>query len=262
MKNISSKSLINMPIYSLNDGEILGNVKNIIVDPKEKCLLGIVISPKGWYRDLKIVPRTKVQSLGTQGITIDEKSSAQRASNLPKMLEYLHKPAKILGSKIITESGDNLGRVDEYFFHSENFSISKIHITQNNFSKVGSKLLGGTKCISGEYIETIGNGLIVLNIATDVDLELTPSIIGSNFSTAREKANKIWQNSLENTQHISKNVQDIIYEQRKKLILAKSKHENVANPVNMCSSEHLDASPEIHNNITSISTKNASNSVV
>lgn len=262
MKNISAKSLINMPVYSLIDGEILGNVKNIIVEPKEKCLLGIAISTKGWYRDIKIIPSTKIQNLGAQGITVDEKSSAERASNLPKMLEYLHKPTQILGSKIITQNGDNLGRVDEYFFHSENFSISKIHITQNNFGKVGSKLLGGRKCITSEYIETIGNALVVLNVNAAENFENSPSIINSNFNSARDKANKIWQNGIENSQQISKNVQDKLYEQRKKYILAKSRRETHADTSEYPDNKFPDTTANPHNNITPITTKNTTNSVV
>ena len=41
-----SKKLLGMSVYSIQEGQNLGQVKNLVIDAKEKCLLALVIEKR------------------------------------------------------------------------------------------------------------------------------------------------------------------------------------------------------------------------
>ena len=88
---VNAMYLLDMPVFSINEAEAIGVVKNIIIDPVEKCLLALAVDKRGWYHDVRVIPAAKIRSIGEDVINIDEKQSAQRAVNLPRIVENMHK---------------------------------------------------------------------------------------------------------------------------------------------------------------------------
>ena len=60
-----SKKFIGIPVISLAEGQQMGTVKGLVVDPVQQNVAGLLIDQKGWFNGQKFVPYKKVRCLGT-----------------------------------------------------------------------------------------------------------------------------------------------------------------------------------------------------
>ena len=80
-----SKNLLSMRIISLEEGQQIGRVRGIVVDPDNFSIAALVTDKQGWFGDFKVVPFNKVMSIGDHAITIDKKSSMRNLQISPKL---------------------------------------------------------------------------------------------------------------------------------------------------------------------------------
>lgn len=204
---VNAMYLLDMPVFSINEAEAIGVVKNIIIDPLEKCLLALAVDKRGWYHDVRVIPAAKIRSIGEDVINIDEKQSAQRAVNLPRIVEYMHKPYSLVGSRIISDDGHLLGKVERFYLTREDGRISHLDI--------GGGLFAGRTCVPAEYIMTIGTDAVVVDRACLQHLQVTAGVLQVNFAAARERAAGLWQQTVDGTQRLGKGVLQHINEARR-----------------------------------------------
>lgn len=124
-----SKTLLSMRIISLEEGQQIGRVRGIVVDPDNFTIAALVTDKQGWFGDYKVVPFEKVISIGDHAITIDKKSSIEKPSNLPEIAKLMKHKLPILGAKVFSESGTLLGIVDELLYETENGAIDSLEIS-------------------------------------------------------------------------------------------------------------------------------------
>jgi len=152
-----SRKFLSLPIISLQEGHQIGYVKSLILNARTKSLAAIVVDPKGFFKDQRIIPYSRVVSVGDDAITIDKESHVEKPSNLPELLELVKEKLTIIGTKLVTETGKTLGNADEYYIDPKTGKITQIEIS-------GGKLegfLSGKAWIAAEYITTIGHDVIV-----------------------------------------------------------------------------------------------------
>ena len=70
----ASRKYLSLPIISLQEGQQIGYVKSLILDAGTKSLAAIVVDPKGLFKDQRIIPYSKVVSVGDDAITIDKEA--------------------------------------------------------------------------------------------------------------------------------------------------------------------------------------------
>ncbi len=202
MREVSAKSLIGMPVYSITEGESIGVVRNVILDPEAKQLLAFAVDRRGWYRDVKIIAYSKVKNIGTDAITIEERNSAQRAANLPKMVQYMHQPSHLVGNRVISDNGHTLGRVDEYYLDSETGTVCRLDVSGG----VMGNIISGKAIVKGKYIITIGVSAIVVDRHCLNDIETVESSLKLNLQEAKEKAGQAWQSTVNGSKKLGKSV--------------------------------------------------------
>ena len=152
-----SRKYLSLPIISLQEGQQIGYVKSLILDAGTKALAAIVVDTKGFFKDQRIIPYSKVVSVGEDAITIDKESHVEKTSSLPELLELVKEKLTIIGTKMVTENGKTLGIAEEYYVDPGTGKITQIEIS-------GGKIegfLSGTAWISAEYITTIGHDVII-----------------------------------------------------------------------------------------------------
>ena len=54
-----SKTLLSMRIISLEEGQQIGRVRGIVVDPEHLSIAALVTDKQGWFGDFKVVPSIK-----------------------------------------------------------------------------------------------------------------------------------------------------------------------------------------------------------
>lgn len=226
MNEISAKNLMGMPVFSINEGEEFGHIRQLIMDPAAKQLLAIVISGRGRCKDTKIVSAGKIVGIGSDAVTISEKGAVARAANLPRMIKYMHRPDNILGNKIISENGYNLGKAEGYYLNTADGSISRLDIAAGSRTNI----FAGKCRISGKHILTIGPSAIVLSRRALDDMEQIESPLRINLQSAKQKAEKAAEITLDRSRKISRAISEKLNERNEAKEQAKPDENPSAEP--------------------------------
>ena len=99
--NRASKKTLGMPVYSVREGQNLGFVKTLVIDPGDKAILALVIERRRMTREERIIPFIHIQSIGDDVIVVDKASSAERKANLPQIISHMRKSSPCFGGKSI-----------------------------------------------------------------------------------------------------------------------------------------------------------------
>lgn len=172
-----SRKFLSLPIISLQEGQQLGYVKSLILNASTKSLAAIVVDPKGFFKDQRIIPYSKVVSVGDDAITISKESHVEKTSSMPELLDLVKEKLTIIGTKMVTETGKTLGTAEEYYVDPSTGKITEIEIS-------GGKLegfLNGKASISADYITTIGHDVIISQKGSENALTVSDKGLSNSF---------------------------------------------------------------------------------
>lgn len=181
---INAMLLPDMPVYSVIEGEAIGRVKEVIIDPKEKNLLALAIDKGGWYHDVRVIPAGKLNAIGNDIIMVDEKQALVQPPNLPRIVEQMKNPCNIIGARLISEDGRALGRVEGFYLEREGGAISRLELSGGIFSW----LWAGKISLPASHIITLGSEAVVVDSTAPEDLSITDGVLKVNFQAAAEWA--------------------------------------------------------------------------
>lgn len=198
---LPSKKFLSLPIISLKEGQQIGFVRNLVIDPRARAVAALIVDPKGFFKEQRIIPFSRVVSIGENAITVSTESQVEKATNLPDILELLKEKTAIIGIKIITTDGKTLGIVDEFYIDCVDGSISSLDISAGKIEG----LFNGKARLKADEILTIGSDVIVVAKDCVERMELFQKGINENFksfiqtasSKAAEKGHKLngyWKN--------------------------------------------------------------------
>lgn len=176
---LASKKFLSLPIISLKEGQQIGYVRNLVINPKTKSIAALMVDPKGFFKEQRIIPFHRVVSLGENAITINNGSQVEKAANLPDILDLLKDKASVLGVKVITESGKTLGVTDEFYIDPESGQICAIDISEGKIEG----LFNGKARLMSEDILTLGPDVIVVDSDCNSRLEMQSKGLNENFKS-------------------------------------------------------------------------------
>lgn len=199
---LPSKKFLSLPIISLKEGQQIGYVRNLVVNPKTKSLAALVIDPAGFFKEQRIIPYNRVVSVGENAITVSTESQVEKAASLPDILDLLKDKAAIIGIKVVTETGKNLGFVEEFYIDSQNGRIVNLEISEGRIEGIfGSKAL-----LKADLIVTIGPHAIIVSQETESKLEIYNKGLNENIKSFWHSASsKASEKSHQLNQYLTKN---------------------------------------------------------
>lgn len=116
---LRSRKLLSMPVVSLADGQGLGRVRALVVDPKGLAVVGLILDSGGLFKELQVVPFKAVKSVGEHAVTVEEAGVVSRLSQMPELIPLVRRPVSLVGARVISEDGKFLGTAEEYWFDGE-----------------------------------------------------------------------------------------------------------------------------------------------
>ncbi|MEG1661730.1 MAG: PRC-barrel domain-containing protein [Clostridiales bacterium] len=114
LQEITGKSLIGMPVYSIREGIGLGQVKSLLIEAKDQCVLALIVERRRFNREEKILPFSAISGIGEDAITVEKASLLERKGINTLYLRALKHPVQLIGAKVFTVGGKTLGKVEEY----------------------------------------------------------------------------------------------------------------------------------------------------
>jgi len=181
---LPSKKFISMPIISLKEGQQIGFIRNLVIDPRSKSVAAFVVDPKGFFKEQRIIPFNRVTSIGENAITVSTESQVEKATNLPDILELLKEKAAVIGIKVITEAGKTLGFIEEFYIDPEDGVITHLDISEGKIEGI----FNGKARLAADDILTIGSDVVVVAKDCEERLDFFNKGINENFKSILQVA--------------------------------------------------------------------------
>lgn len=156
---IKGKDVIGLQVVSLTKGQIVDDVDEIVYDPKLKQVIALVVDPGGWFSSAKVIPFENINTIGSDAVVIDSTDMVKTASQVNQSITRILKGDNYLTTnKVITQDGQDLGKVSDIFFDPATGKVLKIEVTQGTLKNIQS----GRKHIEvGDIIKTGQDAIIV-----------------------------------------------------------------------------------------------------
>ena len=110
MSEVSPINLLQgMSVLSLETGNKLGTIADLFIDPVHGVLTGVTLSmPDG---SVSVLPESDIYSFGRDAVMARSENSLVSLDD--SVLQNEQQASRLIGTKIITESGDVLGQITE-----------------------------------------------------------------------------------------------------------------------------------------------------
>ncbi|MGE0059463.1 MAG: PRC-barrel domain-containing protein [Dehalococcoidia bacterium] len=108
----SAKQLLNMPIVAIATGKEIGTVQQLIFEPGQHQLYGLVVKRPDKSDPTLVVRAMNVKSYGDQAITIDSQQDATVFDSDERARAIASSPGHLRGVTVLSEDGNEVGKVD------------------------------------------------------------------------------------------------------------------------------------------------------
>lgn len=110
-----SRTLLNLPVVSLADGQRIGVVRDLVFDCDGSRIAALLIEDSGWLTEPKVVPLDRVRSFGRNAVTVYDRQSIVPGSTVKSIRKLLNNGVLLTGLLMLTEGGNDLGTIEEVF---------------------------------------------------------------------------------------------------------------------------------------------------
>ncbi len=202
-----SREIIGMPVYSIDEGLLMGTVRSLMLDTKNQVVQGFIIERRKFSRDERILPFSNVAFFGDDTITIQTKSQLEPKGARHQFARSIRQPISLIGSRVFTADGHIMGKIEEYRFRLTDGRIWGLEIAGEGIFQ--EKLL-----LRGEYIIAISPNTVMLkaealNAAVPMENSLFTSM-GEAAQTMKEKTAQIKNGAIEATKKISESLTGVM----------------------------------------------------
>jgi uncharacterized protein YrrD len=148
-----------LPVVSLNDGEELGKVIDILIDRTE--IAGLIVDKNGWLNDHLYLLMKNIHSIGNNALIVEDENKL--ASYDKKKIQFfsLYRGSKnITGKILMSTEGEKLGLVEDVYFDEELGNIVGYEVTDGFIAdlKEGKRVLKTTAPL------TVGEEILVIDL--------------------------------------------------------------------------------------------------
>lgn len=197
-----SRHFLSMPIISLTEGQKIGSVRGLVVNPRKMEVSALLVDQKGFFKEQRVIPYTKVNSVGDNAITVDRSNNAEKVVNLPEIVSLIKDKVSLIGSKVITEKGRVLGVVEEFYVDTETGKVLSLEIT-------GSFLQGlfkGRARLDIDDLVTMGKDVVIASGGAEDRLMAIDTGITETLKSVVDSTSNLWNSSVQRTKDLKINL--------------------------------------------------------
>jgi uncharacterized protein YrrD len=165
---LKASDVIGRQITVRDGGQIVGKIKDLVVDATGRQVIGIVLSD-GMFSASRVAVWKAVQAFGPDTVVIDTAASVVKAEDVPDIKAVLDKKTKIKGLKLVTTTGKELGKIVDFTFDETAGGISGFELSSGLFSNA----FEGTPFLPTP--PSIELGKDVAFVAPEVEATIVPS---------------------------------------------------------------------------------------
>lgn len=150
------KNIIGKDILSLEDGSRLQNVTDLITDPAGQRLVALVVDEGGLMSSARVVPIEAVSAFGKDAVVIQGAGAVIATSENDALRAIVDDDEKILGKKVFTTNGEDLGSVADIYFDETTGAVVGYELSSGLLGNAAT----GPSYLATDEITTIGTDVI------------------------------------------------------------------------------------------------------
>ncbi|CAN5642082.1 PRC-barrel domain-containing protein [soil metagenome] len=110
---VRAGDLIGMPVVTLDKGRIVGEVRDVLFDPRQSTFVGFTLRGRGLLSSPLIgyMPGPAISSIGRDAVMLESESLIERGRDAIRQQIADHR--EVPGSEVVTESGAELGSIND-----------------------------------------------------------------------------------------------------------------------------------------------------
>jgi sporulation protein YlmC with PRC-barrel domain len=118
------QELLGLPIISIEDGDDIGRVGELVPDFKAGQIAAIALERKAWHQIPEVILYSAVVGVGGDAITVDSRSSVHQLHELPELVQLLESDVDLIGLQVMTKHGQTIGTVAEFVVEPQSGRIT------------------------------------------------------------------------------------------------------------------------------------------
>ncbi len=128
---ILASSLKNLPIISLLNGQIVSAVAEPIINPDALELVAVYCQNGFWRKRSSVIMARDIREVAKEGLVIDSLEDIEDASEIVRLKAVIEQHYSPDGAEVVTQSGDKLGKVEDYAIETTGYRIHKLYLKQS-----------------------------------------------------------------------------------------------------------------------------------
>jgi uncharacterized protein YrrD len=129
---IKGSDLLGLKITA-KEGQEVGNVQDIIYDPKKNEVIALLVSKGDVLSEPNVIPFTEILQITSEGVDVKSEKSLQPGSKAVKSLSTPEDTDTYMkDTNIISEEGNPLGQERDIFFDTKTGIVQQFEVMQDN----------------------------------------------------------------------------------------------------------------------------------
>ncbi len=129
-----AREIIGLPVLTFDTGRKVHEVKDILIDPEENVVLALLVDEGGWASEAKVVPFDGIHSIGPDAVVIENERAVIPVSANRRIHAALGKDRIVIGTRVFTEDGRDLGTVDDVIIDEGTGTVGGYEVTGGFFA--------------------------------------------------------------------------------------------------------------------------------
>ncbi len=153
------KTIIGKDVLSLAQGIRVHTVKDLIIGEGNDAIVALLVDEGGLLNSSTVVPIEAVHSFGKDAVVIADASAVVAASSYPRVNSILGRKESLLGKKVFTHTGEQLGSISDMYFEEATGRIGGLEVSGGKLGDLAS----GTSYLPIEEIQRSGPDVVFVD---------------------------------------------------------------------------------------------------
>ena len=122
--------VIGLPVIHRQFGKPIGRVEELLFNKPGGRLIGFTLMGGTWWHGVPVYPFEEVAVIGVSAILVRDAEAVLTAKHQEKLDELKANSVRLVGKRIIDDSGNDLGYIDDVFFETSRGMIVGYQISR------------------------------------------------------------------------------------------------------------------------------------
>lgn len=161
---IKANDVIGLKIFTVMEGKNIDKVEDVVYDPASQRIEALIVNNGGIFSSGKAIAIENIRSIGEDAVVVESEDVLENIDSLKAEAKHIAEDDTYLTkSAVLTEDGNDLGKVTDLLFDSETGKVEELEVSQGGLRNIQS----GKKHVKPDNIVTVGEDALIVNSFTE-----------------------------------------------------------------------------------------------